>query len=127
VEKERTERLAPPPAQTAEPPLKQPYPEPTTPSRCVIWTPNDPTAPTAFLTKPDAVADLQAARQAGVSAEDRLRLFERSGGLWVEPGTKCRFIEVLPSGVAKVRLLEGVHAGVDGWIFLPRTQASAGQ
>ena len=127
--RERTERWEPPPTASVQnqppaPSVKTP-PEPMLPSRCVVWTPSSPSAPTAFVTDIEAVEDLRAAKDSGVGAADYVRLFEKRGGLWIAPGTKCRFLQILPNGAARVRLLEGEHAGVDGWITLPRAQTGS--
>jgi hypothetical protein len=123
MEKARTERLAP----TAVPTLKQPYPPtptPTTPSQCVVWTPNAPAEQAPFFLSLDALEDAREAHRAGVAPDDRRRLFESTGGVWVAPKTKCRFLNVLDTGAAHVRLLEGEHVGRDGWIQLPRPQTA---
>jgi hypothetical protein len=129
--RDRTEKwTAPPPS--ARPPAAPvasappaPATQPPPPSRCVVWIPSRPGRPTPLFPNADAVLDVRAAIDARVSDEDLTRLFERLGGVLVPAGTKCRFLEMAENG-ARVRLLEGEQAGLDGWLFLPRSQTAAG-
>ena len=128
--RDRTEKWAAPPASAPPPaaPVASPAPapaaQPPPPSRCVVWIPSRPGRPTPLFPTADAVLDVRAAIDARVSDEDLTRLFERLGAVLVPAGTKCRFLEMAENG-ARVRLLEGEQAGLDGWLFLPRSQSAA--